>query len=261
MSIEKLADGVYRSICPNPACPRKGTPWNSSKSPRACPTCHCRRLDGRKDGRFAQDRGPKAFKWVEMIEKVFPCGHHLPLQESRGVNVCPQCFGHAVQDLDSKEARRFSCQTPGCPLEAKPYLLPKGKRTRTCTACGNTFGRTEAEKVEIGYTLAHFRLKRFKSCGHTVTAQEAKGFSGCPLCQAQGAESSTAPAKPPKYRTEKTGRNTTSKIDLPKPKKIHPLDEPDQSDMNHRAFGLWKDRKDIGDGLEYQERIRSEWPD
>ena len=26
-----------------------------------------------------------------------------------------------------------------------------------------------------------------------------------------------------------------------------------------RYFGLWKDRDDIGDGLEYQRRIRGEW--
>lgn len=27
------------------------------------------------------------------------------------------------------------------------------------------------------------------------------------------------------------------------------------------AFGLWKDRADIPDGLAYQEMLRSEWPD
>lgn len=27
------------------------------------------------------------------------------------------------------------------------------------------------------------------------------------------------------------------------------------------AFGIWKDRKDIGDGLAYQNRLRDEWED
>ena len=27
------------------------------------------------------------------------------------------------------------------------------------------------------------------------------------------------------------------------------------------AFGLWKDRTDITDGLAYQEMLRAEWPD
>ncbi|MES2884444.1 MAG: CopG family transcriptional regulator [Pseudomonadota bacterium] len=25
------------------------------------------------------------------------------------------------------------------------------------------------------------------------------------------------------------------------------------------VFGIWKDRKDIGDGVEYQRRLRAEW--
>lgn len=29
--------------------------------------------------------------------------------------------------------------------------------------------------------------------------------------------------------------------------------------LNHPAFGMWKGRKDIGDGLEYQRKLRTEW--
>ncbi|WP_448586034.1 ribbon-helix-helix protein, CopG family [Thermaurantiacus sp.] len=33
------------------------------------------------------------------------------------------------------------------------------------------------------------------------------------------------------------------------------------ADAIDRAFGIWKDRADIGDGLAYQQRLRAEWDD
>ncbi len=32
-----------------------------------------------------------------------------------------------------------------------------------------------------------------------------------------------------------------------------------EADPIDAAFGLWKDREDIGDGVEYQRRLRAEW--
>lgn len=33
---------------------------------------------------------------------------------------------------------------------------------------------------------------------------------------------------------------------------------PPKKDISH-YFGMWKDRDDIGDGVEYQRRLRAEW--
>ena len=35
----------------------------------------------------------------------------------------------------------------------------------------------------------------------------------------------------------------------------------DKMDSLKAVFGMWKDRDDFGDGLEYQLKIRSEWDD
>jgi len=35
----------------------------------------------------------------------------------------------------------------------------------------------------------------------------------------------------------------------------------EKSDALDASFGAWKDRDDIGDGVEYQRKLRAEWPD
>jgi hypothetical protein len=223
MSIEKTADGKYRMTCPNPQCPRKGAPWISrtAQPARSCPTCNCRRLDGRTDGRYAKATGPDAFEWIE--SKMFSCGHTLPLRTSKGIDVCPECVAPpAVQNLDSKAARRFACQTPGCPRQGKMCLLNKGKRTRICKACNTAFGYTEDQSAP---TWKHIRLKQFSDCQHIATAKECKAANGCPQCKGMATTIKALKAATPAPVQARSAKEAEIKIDLPKPRKVRPVED------------------------------------
>lgn len=57
--------------------------------------------------------------------------------------------------------------------------------------------------------------------------------------------------------------DVTEKLDLPIRRPSGTLEEQQRrrQEAVKRAEGLWKDRTDIPkDGVEYQEKIRSEWP-